>query len=141
MKYEFDLNLSRGYICIRTYGEASVRGFEKLMTEIADLPNWKPETNLLIDHRKLNSSNFSSDEMDEVKDLVTEKKEIIGNGRCAFVVSNKLGYGIARMYGLLGGEFIHAEIDVFYSEDEAIAWLVRSASKDSPGSDDCPGTN
>jgi len=64
MKYEFSFNPSRGYICIRTYGEASVRGFEKLMTEIADSPNWKPGTNLLIDHRKLNSRNFSSDEMD-----------------------------------------------------------------------------
>ena len=76
MKYEFSFNPSRGYICIRTYGEASVRGFEKLMTETADSPNWKPGTNLLIDHRKLNSRNFSSDEMDEVKDLVAEKKEM-----------------------------------------------------------------
>ena len=60
---------------------------------------------------------------ERIKDIVKKHGKKLGNGRCAFVVKDALGFGIARMYELIGGEGIHIEVGVFYSLNEAAEWL------------------
>ena len=129
MRYELEFYPSLGYVCIRTHGNASVTGFARLIEEVADSPDWTPDTGLLIDHRRLKPGRLSVDEMDQIKDLVKEKKPIVGNGRCAFLVGNQLGFGLARMYELVGGDSLHSAIKVFYSEDEALEWLTGNEAR------------
>lgn len=123
MRFEIDFDQSPDYVYIRTEGEASVRGFDKLLAEIVDSPNWKTGTKQLVDHRKLMLDKLTSEDMRTIKDIVKKNSNKLGNGRCAFVINNTLGFGLARMYELLGGKEIHQEIAVFYTIDEAVEWL------------------
>jgi len=123
MRFEINFDESPGYVYIRTDGEASVRGFDKLLTEIVDSPNWKTGTKQLVDHRKLIFQKLTSSDIRKVKDIVKKNSKKLGNGRCAFVVNDTLGFGLARMYEIIGGKDIHQEVGVFYTIDEAVEWI------------------
>jgi len=63
--------------------------------------------------------------MQEIKQIVEKHSQKLGDGRCAFVMNDLLGFGLARMYELIGGGNIHFEINVFYTIDEAVEWLIK----------------
>jgi len=125
MKFEINFDHMPEYVLIRTDGEASDRDFDDLLTEIVDSPRWVVGTSQLVDHRELIMNNLTSNGMQRIKDIVKKHSKKLGNGRCAFVVKDALGFGIARMYELIGGESIHLEVRVFYSINEAVEWLKQ----------------
>jgi hypothetical protein len=69
--------------------------------------------------------NLTPKSMQRIKEIVEKHSRKLGNGRCAFVVKDALGFGVARMYELIGGEGIHVEVRVFYSLNEAAEWLKQ----------------
>jgi hypothetical protein len=111
------------YVLIKTQGEASDRDFDDLLTMLVSSPKWVVGTQQLVDHRELIMKNLFSDSMRRIMDIVKKHSKKLGNGRCAFVVKDALGFGIARMYELIGGERIHIEVGVFFSLNEAVEWL------------------
>ena len=123
MKFKINFDHMPDYVLIQTQGEASDHDFDDLLTELVDSPKWMVGTRQLVDHRELIMKNLSSNSMQRIMDIVKKHSEKLGNGRCAFVVKDALGFGIARMYELLGGENIHVEVGVFYSLNEAVEWL------------------
>lgn len=123
MRFEINFDRSPEYVYVQTEGEASVRGFDEMVTEIVASPNWETGAMQVIDHRKLIINKLTSDDMRAIKEIVRKNSEKLGKGRCAFVVHDKLGYGLARMYELLGGKDLHQEVAVFYTIDEAVEWL------------------
>ena len=132
MRYDCQFLLIPGCVCIRTHGEASLTGFARLIEEVTGSSDWKPGTGLLVDNRRLKPGKLSVVEMDRIKDLLKEKQKILGNGRCAFLVDNQVGFGLSRMYGLVGCETIHSAIEIFHSEEDALEWLA--GNKDGPRS-------
>ena len=123
MRFEINSNPSLDYTYIQTEGDASVQGFKELLNQVIESENWEPGTKQIVDHRKLTLSHLSPGDMGEIAGILNANREKIGDGRCAFVISDKLGFGFARMYGLLGGEDIHAKVGVFYDIDEAVEWI------------------
>ena len=123
MKFKINFDHMPEYVLIRTAGEASDHDFDDLLTELVDSPRWVAGTNQLVDHRELIMKNLTSNSMERIKDIVKKHSKKLGYGRCAFVVKDALGFGIARMYELIGGEGIHIEVGVFYSLNEAAEWL------------------
>lgn len=123
MNFEINFDQSPEYVYIQTAGEASIRGFDKLLTAIVESSKWKTGTKQLIDHRKLILNKITLDDMRTIENIVKRHIKRLGNGRCAFVVNDALGFGMARMYELIGGEAMHQQIGVFYTIEEAIKWL------------------
>ncbi len=123
MRFEINFDRSPDYVYIQTDGEASVSGFDKLLTEIVESPKWKTGTKQLVDHRKLKLHMLTSEDVRKIMEIVKKNSKELGNGRCAFVITDTLGFGLARMYELLGGKDIHQGIAVFYTIDEAVEWL------------------
>ena len=124
MKFEINFDQLPEYVYIQTTGEASIIGFDKLLKKIVESPSWKTGTKQLIDHRKLALEKLTTDDMRTIKDIVKKNSEKLGNGQCAFVIKNTLGFGMARMYELVGGEALHQDISVFYTIEEAVEWLT-----------------
>ena len=123
MNFEINFDQSPDYVYIQTSGEASIQGFDELLTEIVESPNWKTGIKQLVDHRDLILHKLSPDDMQAIEKVVKKHSEKLGNGRCAFVVKGTLGFGFARMYELIGGETLHQQVGVFYTIEEAVEWL------------------
>ena len=98
MKFEINFEKSPEYVYIQTDGEASVRGFDELLTAIVECPNWITGSKQLVDHRKLKPEKLASEDVESIGDIVKKHANKLGNGRCAFVVSDTLGFGLIRMY-------------------------------------------
>jgi hypothetical protein len=125
MKFEINFDNMPEYALMRTDGEALVRDFGDMLTKLVDSPKWVAGTNMIVDHRKLIMDNLTSNAMQRIKNIVKKHSKKMGEGLLAFVVKDTLGFGNARMYELIGGETIHLEVRVFYSIDEAVAWLKQ----------------
>jgi hypothetical protein len=123
MEFKVNFDHMPDYVFVQTQGEASDRDFDDLITMLVNSPKWVVGTRQLVDHRELIMKNLSSDSMQRIMDIVKKHSKKLGNGRCAFVVKDALGFGIARMYEVIGGERIHIEVGVFYSLNEAVEWL------------------
>jgi hypothetical protein len=123
MEFKIDFDHMPDYVFIQTQGEASDRDFDDLLTEIVNSPRWVVGTRQVVDHRELIMKNLSSNSIQRIMDIVEKHSDKLGNGRCAFIVKDALGFGIARMYELIGGERVHIEVGVFYSLNEAVEWL------------------
>ena len=123
MKFKINFDHMPDYVLIQTQGEASDHDFDDLLTELIDSTKWVVGTRQLVDHRELVMKNLTSNSIQRIRDIVKKHSKKLGNGRCAFVVKDALGFGIARMYELIGGESIHIEVGVFYSLNEAVEWL------------------
>ena len=123
MRFEINFEQLPEYVYIQTDGEASVRGFNELLTAIVESPNWITGAKQLVDHRKLKPDMLTSEDVRKIKNIVKKHAKKLGNGRCAFVVSEATGFGLVRMYELYGGEEIHQEVAVFYTIDDAVEWL------------------
>lgn len=123
IRFKINFEQSPEYVFIQTDGEVSVRGFDELLTGIVESPNWIAGAKQLVDHRKLKINTLPSEDVEKIKDIVKKHSKELGNGRCAFVVTDPLGFGLIRMYENLGGDDIHQEVGVFYTIDEAVEWL------------------
>lgn len=111
------------YVLLETSGEVSVDGVERMLKQLVESPRWTPGTDQLIDHRKLDVKKLSADDMRKIRDILNRHSLELGRGRCAFVVKDTLGFGLGRMYEMLGGDRIHGDFGVFYSLDDARRWL------------------
>jgi hypothetical protein len=125
MKFEIDFSHMPQYVVVRTHGKATIPGFEAALSTLVNSPQWQAGTNQLVDHSKLQYGHFTSQDMRAVEGVVQKYGDRMGCGRCAFIVSDKLGYGLVRMYELLGGDNLHAEVRIFHTPDEAVRWLTR----------------
>lgn len=123
MKFDINFNHLPDYVYIKTSGPASPQGFDKLLTEIVNSPKWKTGTKQLIDHRNLKAEKLLSTDVQRIMEIVGKHSKKLGVGNCAFVVKDNLGFGLIRMYELLGGENVHQEMAVFYNIEEAVEWL------------------
>ncbi len=123
MKYKIDFEHMPEYALIQTEGEALVGDFDVLLTTLVNSPEWATGTDQIVDHRKLVMDNVTQTDVKILEGIVKKHSKKLGNGRCAFIVNNELGFGFVRMYELIGGESIHSKVGVFYSIDEAVEWL------------------
>lgn len=125
MKFNISFEHMPEYVLVQTDGKASVQEFDALLKQLVDAPRWETGTKQLVDHRELKLDHLTIDDMHAIKDVVERYGRKLGKGRCAFVVDNAVGFGISRMYELVGGEGIHGEVGVFYSIDDAAEWLHK----------------
>jgi len=125
MEFEIMFDHMPEYVLIRTYGEASAHGFDDLLTTLVNSPEWVTGNRQLVDHRKLSAEHLTNDDIQKIESISKKYGEQLAGGHVAFVVSDTVSFGMVRMYEMLGGENTHSKIRVFYSINEAAAWLKQ----------------
>ncbi|MCP4640849.1 MAG: hypothetical protein GY851_10465 [bacterium] len=130
MRFGFDFSKMPAYVLVWTEGEASVSGFDELLTELVNSPRWASGMGQVVDHRRLTASSLSGDDMQAIRNVVRRHADKLGQGKTAFVVSDALSFGMARMYELVGGDEIHQRVGVFYTVEEATQWLSDSETRE-----------
>ena len=125
MKFKIDFKQYNDFVLLKTEGHASSDGFEVLLSSLVNSPEWETGKKQLIDHRKLQAKHLTTADLHRIKSVVEMHSKKLGAGNCAFVIADELGYGLIRMYELIGGDSIHQEIAVFYDIDKAVEWLSQ----------------
>ena len=123
MEFIIDFENMPDYVLLRTNGLVSVEGVDKMTGDLVNSREWITGSAQIVDHRELDLTGMVAEDMREIWGVLKDHSKKLGNGPCAFVVGDELGFGFARMYDLLGGDSIHNKVEIFYSFEDALKWI------------------
>jgi hypothetical protein len=128
MTHEIEIDEKNSLVIARTSGKASVEGFDRLRKELWNLPAWRQDMKLLLDHRALDSRGLDTAQIRQIAAAGGLFGEMRGAVRIASVVETDLGFGLVRMWDSYAGTRSGVEHQVFRSTDEARTWLLADGS-------------
>lgn len=132
MTIEPHYDLGREILYLRASGIPSLREFQATMVIITQADEYPPDAKTLWDIRELD---FTQVDASFVRQLLSIQRTFPerGSAQLALVVSNDLGFGMARMFEMLTHNMPH-HIRVFRDFDAAEVWLCDEHNDDHPTS-------
>ena len=112
---------------LRIHTVTGAFNFDFLFQSIVDVynnPDFVPRFNSIWDFTQVNQiQSISLEQLEKLVAYVTWKRSRIGKVRTALVVSEKIDFGLARMYEQEMEASNQADINVFRNIDLAIEWI------------------
>lgn len=109
-------------VTVTTSGRADRSGFFRFIDEIVSDQRFHPGMAMLLDHSALDASSLTSLDVKVIAELTASLTDRLGESPVAVVVGDSLLFGLTRM-AEAHIEPAQLHIGIFYSRDEAIAWL------------------
>ena len=119
MPTTYEINAARGVIIVTVTGVLTDEGLFDMHRRLAGDPAVKPNFAVLFDLRQANGIAVTTDGVRVLADLPLV---LSPESRRAVVVPSDLGFGMARMYGLLRGNK-GGTVEVFRDFAEASRWI------------------
>lgn len=117
-------NLS--YIKIVTGGDFSLGDQLKMIEDITSRNFWRPGTDVLFDHRKLDFGVTDINTIRSASNNHIRNDAKIGDGKAAILMKSLPDFARGRQFELLTESKVAAKLRIFQDEDEAIRWLLES---------------
>jgi hypothetical protein len=117
---------------ITTWGTASIEGLDAWVHEGLSDARFRPGMHLLIDHRRLDWSGLSPQDVRDRIELFARDAAHLDSARAAVVMRAPVDFGIARMeqaYVELQPE-LNFELGVFLTIEDAREWLREQITAD-----------
>lgn len=116
----------RDYLLVKTSGPATLEGFRKFTQDLGNHPAWRPGMKVLIDHTELVVKDFSTEEIRLVVEEAFLINERLGDFPAAAVMSDKLAFGLGRMWQLTIESKVQTvpPLSIFQSIEQAESWLM-----------------
>ena len=122
MEYTIEFGGMAQDVTITTSGPASAEGLLDFVKDLVGDPRFRPGMLILVDHMAIDPTTITATDVRAQADTVIRLDDRIGPSKVAIVVPNPLAFGYARMYELHAAR-AQVESQVFYSRNEALAWL------------------
>jgi hypothetical protein len=110
-------------VTITTSGTATLAAFDAWIEEVLTDPRYRPGMKVLVDHRQVDGSNFTADDVRALADANIRNDSRIGPSIVAKVMGEPYKYGLARMWQAYVEGRLALQTRVFYGIDEALEWL------------------
>jgi hypothetical protein len=104
-------------------GEMTVEGNRAWLSELVGDPRWRPGMKTLVDGTALDPGSFAGRDVEAVAATTIYDERQWGAGFSAVVVDSAAIYGMLRMWQQ-ATVLMEWRTEVFYSRDEALAWLA-----------------
>ena len=108
---------------IKTSGCATLEGFDAFLEAMLSDPRWRPGMSILGDHSELDMSGLSSQDIENLVSSRLLRADAIGTGRLAIVAGESLTFGFGRVAEAYAENVLPYRMNIFYTTDEALAWL------------------
>ncbi len=121
---KFRVEYRNGYFVGETFGEAVAERFGDLLDAMLAHPEWRPGMSWVHDHSQLSADPLTVEGIRAIAQICSDRKDQLGGGRCAIVVSEDLEFGLARMWSVYVDGSWNVEASVFRNVAEALEWLA-----------------
>lgn len=111
------------FVTVRTAGTFGVADHEAMVRDITSRDFWKPDRDVLFDHRALSWAGTGYDTMARVAQTHRAFDQLIGRGRAAMLMANMADYGVGRIFDGISSGVVEARMQAFVDEGAARAWL------------------
>ena len=107
-------------------GVASVEAMNDCQKELTSDPRFWPGMRVLIDHRRVDWSRMTPEDVLKVVDMLVRSAARFGATYCAMVMGKPVDFGIARMQQLYAeaDPQLQIEFRVFSAIENARSWLA-----------------
>jgi hypothetical protein len=122
MEFTIEFGAQDVEVVITTGGAAYADGFLRLNRALAADPRFRPGMPVLVDHSLLDMSMLTDDDVEEIARSVAAIQDRLGGSRVAIVVPDDLGYHRTAQTRA-EAQPLQIEAEIFYSRDEAVAWV------------------
>ena len=121
MKYKIEYLNQNNLFTIKTDGNMTGNDFIAMAEEILNHPHYKPNDNILFDHRELKLENVTIHDIEKIRKFHRKNEKIIGNSKSAIVVKSKFEWDNIWKQG----EKIKTDniVKIFYDFNNAINWI------------------
>ena len=128
MVLEFELNWDSSGpedLLLTTRGIASAEGIAAYRQAINADARLRPDILILVDHRELDWSQMTSPQIRTESSVFQRDARPLGNATMAVVMGSTLDFGLMRMLHSQIPADVEIERAVFYSIEDARAWLAQ----------------
>ena len=123
MKHE--VSVEDGIVVAVLSGPISPEGYAAVARDITNLPGWTPSMKVLIDYTYLDLKDEIGDDAPTYAEALVPLRKAMGNARVACVNNRSVDFGLGRMFQVFVHEFTDLNFGIFYTFEEAMAWLAR----------------
>lgn len=121
MPITFDIDRSKDLTCFTLTGEVDLQAY---LSALYRYSKEQPTKYELYDATGLEGQRLSSDDIETIAKNLLQYAEIRPAGsKTAVVVAADIDFGLMRMVALLTDQQVSYEIEVFRSNEQALAWL------------------
>jgi len=110
-------------VLVTTSGEAELDALHRFVEEVIADPRFRPGMSVIVDHTALDVSTLTAADMRARSSRLAANADRIGPSRVATVVAGQAAFGLWRMMDAYEDGLLESDGRVFYSLDEARAWL------------------
>jgi hypothetical protein len=107
-------------VTITTSGRADVDGFRRINDQVVADSRFRPGSTLLFDHSALDARSLTPSDIAQIAGMGGALGE---PGLIVLVVPDAFTFGLARQGSTMAGPAISDSVRIFYSRDDAEAWL------------------
>ena len=126
MHHEITFDKTETFVTIRTSGELTFEGHRLFLDELIAHPEWKPGTDVLVDHRAASLAAITLDDIKSISLLVKLSNEYIGSGgRCAIILSDNAEFTKVAMWKVITAQAVGFKIEYFDSFEDGKKWLCE----------------
>ncbi len=124
---EFKIVFVDDHFEVKLTGKAYVDDCRRYFDRLTSHEQWKPGSLVLSDETELELSHLTNEDVKMIAGICGERKDIMGATRFAAYVRSELVYGMNRMLQAHAEIKWDAQIRVFKTQSEALAWLLRQS--------------
>jgi hypothetical protein len=123
LRHELTVENNGSRFVVTTHGEASVSGILAFLDDLVSHPQWKPGSQILLDHSDLDLGRIAQNGIGQVSQYFIKIAPQLGAGKIALIMNREIDYGIARAWELMTADDVDISIFVFRSVEDARKWL------------------
>jgi hypothetical protein len=110
-------------IRIKAAGLATVAECERMVNDVLSRDFWQSGTPLLINCLKVDVRELRYDDVDRSGQILQRHSDDFGHCRIAIISRPGFGYGVSRQFKVLTELKTKINVEIFYNEADAVAWL------------------
>ena len=114
----------QNFVKIKTEGIYTPSDQIKMIEDTVSQKFWKPDLNLLVDHRNAEFTGTDIAFIKEASKNFEKYKNRIGGGKIAILMKSLTDYARGRQFELLTGSKVKSKFNVFMDEEKAVNWLT-----------------
>ncbi len=137
MKWAIDFDTYEGVVAVTAKGPMTVDDFGQYVAAGLVDERFQKGMPILLDFRDQDCSQLSREDLESMAAILESRSQAVGRVRAAVVVSTPRDYALIKIWEVFAGHLFAAH-DVFYSVDDALAFLRQASGGQTGGPCEAP---
>lgn len=125
MQFKYSLDARYQIVIVKLEGTYDVAEYIAYYQELMFKKKMDEIRAIIWDASELNVDDVTVNDMNFIIDSIKRTSVKRKGGKAAWVVKNRFGFGMGRMFEMMSEEELPIEIKIFYRVDDAIQWVKK----------------